>query len=530
MAHDRTAAPSPGVPSVRKPAKLLVEAGGETDLTEAWGAETSRSLPAPLPGHDFARIPTERYEREADRVADDVTKGENGADKACECGNTCSDCLQERPLLPGRAIDSTTAIQTALPDQSAARSSVGEPLDTTSRLFMERSIGRDFSRIRVHTDAKAAEAAEVMQARAFTVGSDIFFGRGTFSPASTDGRRLLAHELTHTLQQDQARPIVQRAPVQPSATPAADPLCSTFNVKITTGMLSAQAANLLAGGGTEQRHAVVRTIKRILRCAGITEQGKARKDLVAVLGDAVAATLWTEAGTPFGGYTGTFPSFAPDIKGQLTSLGASDIVPSGQFELSGSGSTHRARAKHAGAAANAGFARTDIVYFRGHQYAQYRAPGLFADGSETWGFDLRYIGQAGGFGNVKLMVSTSCATLCTEAFDVFHGLFPNAVLLGYRKSAPLEGDKVRASLQTHIKGIGRPLLLEESVDIGAITSAWKAVIELRHRGDTASRPGYYDGTGIHSWDGKAWSTISPSDPTNKCKQKGEYESSYPAPP
>lgn len=69
------------------------------------------------------------------------------------------------------------------------------------RTFMEPRFGRDFSRVRVHTDAKAAESAREVHARAYTVGRDVVFGAGRYEPATTDGRRLIAHELTHVLQQ-----------------------------------------------------------------------------------------------------------------------------------------------------------------------------------------------------------------------------------------------------------------------------------------------------------------------------------------
>jgi hypothetical protein len=79
--------------------------------------------------------------------------------------------------------------------------SPGEPLDTGTRSFMEPRFGYDFSKVRVHTDAKAAESARAVNAQAYTVGQDIFFGTEQYVPRMTTGVRLLAHELTHVLQQ-----------------------------------------------------------------------------------------------------------------------------------------------------------------------------------------------------------------------------------------------------------------------------------------------------------------------------------------
>ncbi len=80
-------------------------------------------------------------------------------------------------------------------------SSPGEPLDAETRAFMEPRFGHDFSRVRVHSDAPAANSAKAVNALAYTVGRDIVFGTHQYAPQTTDGRRLLAHELTHTVQQ-----------------------------------------------------------------------------------------------------------------------------------------------------------------------------------------------------------------------------------------------------------------------------------------------------------------------------------------
>jgi hypothetical protein len=79
--------------------------------------------------------------------------------------------------------------------------SPGEPLDMVTRSFMEPRFGHDFSRVRVHTDAKAAESAHEVNALAYTVGRDIVFGPQSFAPHSHEGQKLLAHELTHIVQQ-----------------------------------------------------------------------------------------------------------------------------------------------------------------------------------------------------------------------------------------------------------------------------------------------------------------------------------------
>jgi hypothetical protein len=77
----------------------------------------------------------------------------------------------------------------------------GQPLDATTRAFMEERFGHSFGHVRVHADARAAASARAVDAEAYTVGQHIAFASGRYHPSNASGRRLLAHELTHTLQQ-----------------------------------------------------------------------------------------------------------------------------------------------------------------------------------------------------------------------------------------------------------------------------------------------------------------------------------------
>lgn len=77
----------------------------------------------------------------------------------------------------------------------------GQPLADSTRTFFESRFGYDFGGVRVHTDSQAAETASHLNAQAFTIGRDVFFGAGRYEPHTTSGRWLLAHELTHTVQQ-----------------------------------------------------------------------------------------------------------------------------------------------------------------------------------------------------------------------------------------------------------------------------------------------------------------------------------------
>jgi hypothetical protein len=94
----------------------------------------------------------------------------------------------DEPVHDARAVD-------------AGLHSPGQALDTGTRSFMESRFGQDFSRVRVHADAQAAASARAVNALAYTVGPDLVFGAGRYAPGSTEGRRLLAHELAHVVQQ-----------------------------------------------------------------------------------------------------------------------------------------------------------------------------------------------------------------------------------------------------------------------------------------------------------------------------------------
>ena len=148
--------------------------------------------------------PGDAFEREADAVADHVLRMAEPASLAAappSIQRKCSACegeekekLQTKPprLTHAGALDT---------DAAANAIGHGAPLSPEMRSYFEPRFGHDFSQVRVHTDGAAALA---VQARAYTYGRDIVFGSGEYAPASGAGRRLLAHELTHVVQQGAA--------------------------------------------------------------------------------------------------------------------------------------------------------------------------------------------------------------------------------------------------------------------------------------------------------------------------------------
>lgn len=158
--------------------------------------------------------PGDPFEREAEDVADQIMRMPEPPTLYSSPGPISADggergILEERKLQhrsSDQSIGSTTNGQppTSLevpPIVDDVLRSPGQPLDSTAREFIEPRFGNDFSNVRVHTDERAAASARAVQARAYTVGGNVVFGTGQFAPRTAAGRRLLAHELTHTIQQ-----------------------------------------------------------------------------------------------------------------------------------------------------------------------------------------------------------------------------------------------------------------------------------------------------------------------------------------
>lgn len=127
----------------------------------------------------------------------------------------CAECEEEEEKLRRKESGCAPAPPTTVPPAvHQALSSPGQPLDTSTRSYFEPRFGRDFSQVRVHTDGRAADSALSVHALAYAVGRDIVFGAGRYALGSETGRRLLAHELAHVVQQDRSgRAAVQRAEV-----------------------------------------------------------------------------------------------------------------------------------------------------------------------------------------------------------------------------------------------------------------------------------------------------------------------------
>jgi hypothetical protein len=186
----------------------------------------------------------DKYEKEADSVADKVvnrsmTHGQGatfGADSSIQkqeekeaevqakpIGETISPLVQkmeseddpvqrvEEEEVQQKKNEGGTNNPTSIESRLNSSKGGGSKLDVDTKSQMESGFGLDFSSVNIHTDSNAVQMSEDIGAKAFTNGNDVYFNKGEYNPSSKQGKHLLAHELTHTLQQGQGEGKIQRA-------------------------------------------------------------------------------------------------------------------------------------------------------------------------------------------------------------------------------------------------------------------------------------------------------------------------------
>jgi len=164
-------------------------------------------------------------EQEADRVAEQVLAGNAPANT--QPGHAAIQATP--PAIQRHTVANNDAAQCAPASVAQVLASPGQALQADLRQDMSRRFGHDFSAVRVHAGAAAAQSAREVDARAYTVGKQIVFDAGEYAPGSPSGRRLLAHELTHVVQQSGqgetagTGPVMQRERARRPAAPAPAP-------------------------------------------------------------------------------------------------------------------------------------------------------------------------------------------------------------------------------------------------------------------------------------------------------------------
>jgi hypothetical protein len=186
-----------------------------------------RTLTRPRLDVGLQRQELEEEELQAKRLSQNSSAVQRSPDSRPQMGFVIRRQEQEEDELQMKPMHGPEggAVEQSVEKQIQTARGGGKPLDDNVRSSMERGFGADFGNVRVHTGGQSDTLNRSLNARAFTVGSDIFFKSGEYNPGSSGGKELLAHELTHTVQQGAAG--VQRSSSQTGTASADTHTCSS---------------------------------------------------------------------------------------------------------------------------------------------------------------------------------------------------------------------------------------------------------------------------------------------------------------
>jgi hypothetical protein len=180
-------------------------------LTQSAGATSN--APKPMQAKLKIGAVNDPLEHEADRVADQVMRMPASEISAAaappQVSRKCAECEEEKLTKKSAGLAEASSGEAPASVHEVLRSP-GQPLDDATRGFFEARFGYDFSGVRVHTDARAAESARAVDALAYTVGRNVVFAEGNYASHLRKGSNLLAHELVHVVQQTADRPVLRR--------------------------------------------------------------------------------------------------------------------------------------------------------------------------------------------------------------------------------------------------------------------------------------------------------------------------------
>ena len=252
-------------------------AGSKSSTSAGGGLQESPGFPLFLQPKLAISQPDDPYEQEADRVAEQVMRMPDPASMrssvdtargipvaiqrqcaACASGRQpCSACEEDESVAVSRKAQGAIGGDVPASVGSVLRSA-GQPLAASSRAFFEPRFGQNLGQVRVHSDGAAQQSARDVNALAYTVGSHVVFGTGRYAPGTPNGQRLLAHELTHVLQQQpqlarQEQPLDHDPPApQPQDAPQADKAGTAGATSVTSNCVPTgfSRADFLKNGGT----------------------------------------------------------------------------------------------------------------------------------------------------------------------------------------------------------------------------------------------------------------------------------------
>ena len=365
--------------------------------------------------------PNDRFEQEADAVADQVMRmpqPQSAIQPKCEkCGEelqmksltqTITPIIQkqeeaeEELQMKGKSNEagSINGLESTLQQSKGG----GQSMDTATQNQMSRSIGADFSGVKVHTGSSAIQMNRQLNAKAFNNGNDVYFNQGEYNPSSGKGKHLLAHELTHTIQQkgtDTIQRVFEANPVE--------------DIELILGSAPPSDQSFLAS--SEQTLELYQYLKKV-RTYDSGKNQLAINVLELYFPD-YSMEVWSQSKDALAGYTGM----------RVTGAKKRLKIAEEKGMVKAEGKT--AKDKSLG---------SDIVFYSGHQWAStkydsddrckgspYGCAGVFHD-QET-GPDIKKSGLTSP--KVKLVFISSCNGLNHNGRRLYSKLYPNAYILGW---------------------------------------------------------------------------------------------------
>ena len=228
-------------------------------------------------------------EHEADRVADQVMRmpapaaGSPLTAAPPQVSRKCAECEEEEEKLQRKEAGAAAHSLSGAPAiVHEVLRSPGQPLDAATRAFFEPRFGRDFSSVRVHTGTAAVQSARDVNAHAYTVGQNIVFANGQYAPTQTAGRRLVAHELAHVIQQNRGgseRPALRAGALEQAAESAATAFVEGQSSICVSGVSAPGLARQPVPGGEEKKP---RSLRESLKAGALTDSALAEEiDLIS---------------------------------------------------------------------------------------------------------------------------------------------------------------------------------------------------------------------------------------------------------
>jgi hypothetical protein len=500
-------------------------------------------------------------EHEADAMADKVMRmpEQNFIQRKCaHCEE--EEKAQRKPLasfIQKKETENNSTVSDSVSNQIQSTKGSGNAMPASTKSFMESRFGTDFSNIKIHTGNYAEQLSKDLSAQAFTVGNDIYFNNGKYQPESSDGKRLLAHELTHTIQQsgsiqrdkDKTKEDAEVVSLQKNISAGEwkeayaylsgqwmkimlEKLNALTETEIDALITNADAAktakgSVLSEGGKNRCLAAIFSVKSVKKSdwsdanIAIAEQKALtipfdqRKEIIAFLSGSkskAAKKLHNILNKPFLGYTASAYDFSDRFLKHSDKLGfdvesTTQTLPTTPW----TGDDPDPQSTHTTDTATKSFEQSDIVFFSGHQYAQYKRPGLYTNDVSDSCFNMGAISKK--LNKVKLVASTSCATICKDVAKIYIDKFPNALVLGYKYSAPLNGGVVSKAFVNSLVKKGA-IDLSSTAGLDEVKDSWKTV--TTSNAGKEGQPGMLFGNDVEFFNGKKWQTAKADSKENDC--------------